>query len=213
MSFAIKIKQNNQNALEEIAAFSLFQKVTLLDDSFTIEKIDSNVTFLNASFSKATGSNLILKKRKLDYKLYQFLLINENGIEKINSTPEKLYFQIEPLAGNSIKNTQVKKIEFSLDEDFATVITNRIFYNHFNFKKQTNVPFNFKLVTEDNISIYEKTLTPFPVNPPENDQFIVSHSIEFTGLEPGFYEIDGEIFFFDQYQEIKHNHYIIKVLM
>lgn len=211
MSFAVQIKKDAQSNLVEIASFSVWQKVTLMDNTFSVNKIEPALKILQVSKSKVSGANLLLKKRNLDYKIYQLILINENGIEKVIPLPDEIFFQFEPKISTELSISKIKKIEYSLANDFNKLITNKVFYRDFTFRKNTNNPFEFYFLTEDSTKLYKKTLQPFPTNPPDNDIKIVYHSLELKNLDAGFYKIDGEDFYYDQFQEIKHNQYIIKI--
>lgn len=213
MSFAVQIKKDAQSNLVEIASFSVWEKVTLIDNTFSISKIEPKLTILQASESKTLSANLLLKKRNLDYKIYQLLLINENGIEKEIPLPTEVFFQFKPKISEDLKTSNLKKVEYSLSQNFNKLITNKVFYSDFIFRKNTNNPFEFYFLTEDNTKLHEKTLQPFPINPPDNDIKIVYHSLELKNLDAGFYKIDGEDFYYDQFREIKHNQYIIKILI
>lgn len=211
MSFAVQIKKNNQGNLQEVASFSVWQKVTLMDDTFAVTQIEPTLTILQTSESKVSAANLLIKKRNLDYKIYQLILINENGIEKEISLPHEIFFKFKPKTSADLPINTIKKIEYSLVQNFSKLLTNKVFYSDFSFRKNTNSTFEFYLLREDNTKLYKKTLQPFPIDPPDNNVNIVYHSLELKNLDCGFYKIDGEEYYYDQFQEIKTNQYIIKI--
>lgn len=211
MSFAVQIKKNNQGDLQEIASFSVWKKVTLMDDTFSVTQIEPRLKILQISEPKVTGANLHFKKRNLEYKIYQLILINENGIKKEIPAPNEIYFQFEQKVSTDLAINKIKKIEYSLAQNFNKLLTNKVFHSDFTFRKNTDSSFEFYLLTEGYTKLYKKTLQPFPINPPDNNVNIVYHSLELKNLKAGFYKIDGEEFYYDQFQEIKRNQYIIKI--
>lgn len=211
MTFSVKIRKSNAIELSELANIAIWQKITFIDNTTTVKKIVPVLIPLESTAKKMGFSTLILKPRTDKFTLYKTDLYNEIGLTIDRDVGGNYFFQFKPNDADFEKMSSIKKVEFSLNQNFAKTLTNLSFQNNFKFQKVTNTNFSFFFLAENGAKFYETLLKPFATDYPTNAIKIVAHSFESIELPQGFYTIDTAKYFFDSYNEVLPNHYIVKV--
>lgn len=205
MSFTLQIRKTNDDMLHEVKKFSVYRRITLADDTTIIDKITPKI------FLHKPQSQLSLKQRNEDFVLYQICYIDGFGNQICQNLPSELTLHFNPEPIHHLKVNKYKKVEYSLNNNFNKTLTKNYFHNFFSFQKESDTNFNFFLLSENGTKYFEKTLIPFPVNPPANDVNIVQHSIETDKLQTGFYTIDDIMYFHSKESIIETNHYFFNI--
>ncbi len=212
MSFVLQIRRNG-GALIELKKIQLWQRIVYQDNSEEKIKVAPKIVPLLDTEKPMQQAGIFFKNRDSEYVFYQAETINEDLKQTVKLLTEKLYFQFESELPKSYKISDIKKIEYSVKQNFSEILTQKVFNEHYRFRKITNMAFDFFLLNEDGKKFFAKRLTPYETNAPAYDVKIVEHSIECKNLQTGFYDIDGEKWFLDKNFEIKPNHYILKITL
>lgn len=211
MTFSLKIKKNNANQLSEVANFTIWQRVTFMDDTHIIKSITPSLIPLFSSLRILHNNNLVLKRRGERFVLYQLSLYNGLDMTIDRDVGGGYYFQFSPDSEDIANLSAIKQIEYSIDQNFTSTLINNAFRQEFTFQKLTNSTYSFFILAEDNTKYYEKLLIPFLIDAPTNSRKMVKNSLQDIQLPSGFYQIDNIKYFFDKNKEVLPAHYILKI--
>lgn len=211
MSFSLKIGRDNANNLREIMELHIWQRVTYADNSKSVIEIFPKLIPLSTTLSLMRAKRILLKQRSDKHIIYKLNLYNEVGLTIDRDVGDDFYFQFIPDNSDHMKLTNLKNIEFSLDQNFTQNLTNLLFHRDYSFQKITDTNYSFNFLAEDGTKYYERSLKPFAVDFPKNKVFKVHTSFENLKLSQGLYVIDGVKYFFDSDNEVLPKHFVLKV--